>query len=152
MVALVDLALEGADLGARPDAGPRDPAAAHPHHRSGGGRRAGKAAPAADHALTDGLNGLGDRPGLAIVLGAVLGLMMAFDMGGPLNKTAYAFATTGLGAAATSTDAPELKVMAAVMLAGMVPPIALALATVVRPATVHQQEQENGKAAWLMGA
>ncbi len=49
--------------------------------------------------------------------------MMAFDMGGPLNKTAYAFATTGLAAAATATDAPELKMMAAVMLAGMVPPI-----------------------------
>ncbi|GGF38441.1 PTS lactose transporter subunit IIC [Marmoricola endophyticus] len=103
-------------------------------------------------ALTDGLNGLGDRPGLAIVLGVVLGLMMAFDMGGPLNKTAYAFATAGLGAAATATDAPELKVMAAVMLAGMVPPIALALATVVRPALFTVQERENGKAAWLMGA
>ena len=59
--------------------------------------------------------------------------MMAFDMGGPLNKVAYAFAAAGLGAAATATDAPELKVMAAVMLAGMVPPLALALATVVRP-------------------
>ncbi|MCY7395373.1 MAG: fructose-specific PTS transporter subunit EIIC [Nocardioides sp.] len=103
-------------------------------------------------ALTSGLNGLGDRPGLAILLGAVLGLMMAFDMGGPLNKTAYAFATTGLGAAATATDAPELKVMAAVMLAGMVPPIALALATVVRPRLFTPAEKENGKAAWLMGA
>ena len=103
-------------------------------------------------ALTDGLNGLGDRPGLAILLGVVLGLMMAFDMGGPLNKTAYAFATTGLGAAATATDAPELKVMAAVMLAGMVPPLALALATVVRPRLFTVQERENGKAAWAMGA
>jgi len=103
-------------------------------------------------ALTNGLNSLGDNPGLAILLGVVLGLMMAFDMGGPLNKTAYAFATTGLGAAATSTDAPELKVMAAVMLAGMVPPLALALATVVRPRLFTLQERENGKAAWAMGA
>ena len=93
----------------------------------------GKPLGALTTALTNGLNSLGDKPGLAILLGVVLGLMMAFDMGGPLNKTAYAFATAGLGAAATATNAPELKVMAAVMLAGMVPPIALALATVVRP-------------------
>ncbi len=74
--------------------------------------------------------------------------MMAFDMGGPLNKVAYAFATAGLGAAAAATgDAPELKVMAAVMLAGMVPPLALALATVVRPALFTVPERENGKAA-----
>jgi PTS system fructose-specific IIC component len=73
-------------------------------------------------------------------------------MGGPLNKTAYAFATTGLGAAATATDAPELKVMAAVMLAGMVPPLALALATVIRPGLFTIPERENGKAAWAMGA
>ena len=103
--------------------------------------------------LSDGLTALGDKPGLAIVLGVVLGLMMAFDMGGPLNKTAYAFATTGLGAAAAATGAaPELKVMAAVMLAGMTPPLALALATVVRPKLFTVPERENGKAAWLMGA
>jgi PTS system fructose-specific IIC component len=100
--------------------------------------------------LADGLNSL--QGGSAIVLGIILGLMMAFDMGGPLNKTAYAFATAGLGAAATATDAPELKVMAAVMLAGMVPPLALALATVVRPGLFTVPERENGKAAWLMGA
>ncbi|MGN6781548.1 MAG: PTS fructose transporter subunit IIABC [Marmoricola sp.] len=89
----------------------------------------------------------------AIVLGAVLGLMMAFDMGGPLNKTAYGFATAGLAAAATATgDAPQLRIMAAVMLAGMVPPIALALATTVRPGLFTPAERENGKAAWLLGA
>ncbi|QZY28080.1 PTS fructose transporter subunit IIABC [Nocardioides coralli] len=103
-------------------------------------------------ALSDGLGSMNETPGLAVVLGAILGLMMAFDMGGPLNKVAYAFATTGLAAAATATDAPELKVMAAVMLAGMVPPIALALATVVRPRLFTVPERENGKAAWLMGA
>ena len=100
--------------------------------------------------LADGLNSL--QGGSAIVLGMILGLMMAFDMGGPLNKTAYAFATAGLGAAATATDAPELRVMAAVMLAGMVPPLALALATVVRPGLFTVPERENGKAAWAMGA
>ena len=83
--------------------------------------------------LTDGLNSL--QGGSAIILGVILGLMMAFDMGGPLNKTAYSLRHHRLGAAATATDAPELKVMAAVMLAGMVPPLALALATVVRPAS-----------------
>jgi PTS system fructose-specific IIC component len=105
--------------------------------------------------LMEGLNNtLSDMSGgSAVVLGVVLGLMMAFDMGGPLNKVAYAFATAGLGTAAAATgDAPELKVMAAVMLAGMVPPLALALATVVRPGLFNPVEKENGKAAWLMGA
>jgi PTS system fructose-specific IIC component len=110
----------------------------------------GKPLAALMEALSDGLNSL--QGGSAIILGVILGLMMAFDMGGPLNKTAYAFATTGLGAAATATDAPELKVMAAVMLAGMVPPLALALATVVRPGLFTVPERENGKAAWAMGA
>ena len=79
--------------------------------------------------------------------------MMAFDMGGPLNKTAYTFATAGLGAAATASGTPpELKIMASVMLAGMVPPLALALATVVRPQLFDLPERENGKAAWVLGA
>ncbi len=108
---------------------------------------------AAKSGLESGLTSMSDNPSLAILLGAVLGLMMAFDMGGPLNKVAYAFATAGLGnAAASAGDAPELKVMAAVMLAGMVPPLALALATVVRPQLFTVPERENGKAAWLMGA
>ena len=103
------------------------------------------------NALSDALNSLSG--GSAIILGVVLGLMMAFDMGGPLNKTAYTFATGGLTAAAVASgDAPELKIMAAVMLAGMVPPLALALATVVRPKLFTRAEQENGKAAWLLGA
>jgi PTS system fructose-specific IIC component len=100
--------------------------------------------------LSDGLNSLSG--GSAIILGVILGLMMAFDMGGPLNKVAYAFATTGLAAAGTAADSPELKVMAAVMLAGMVPPIALALATVLRPGLFNLPERENGKAGWLLGA
>jgi PTS system fructose-specific IIC component len=79
--------------------------------------------------------------------------MMAFDMGGPLNKVAYSFAAAGVGSAATlAGDAPELKIMAAVMLAGMVPPLALALATVIRPGLFDPAERENGKAAWLLGA
>jgi fructose PTS system EIIBC or EIIC component len=101
--------------------------------------------------ITDGLNNMSGSN--AVLLGVILGLMMAFDMGGPLNKVAYSFAVAGLGtAAAASSGAPELRIMAAVMLAGMVPPIALALATVLRPGLFTVAERENGKAAWLMGA
>jgi PTS system fructose-specific IIC component len=91
--------------------------------------------------------------GSAVILGAVLGLMMAFDMGGPLNKTAYGFATAGLATAATATgNSPQLEIMAAVMIAGMVPPLGLALATALRPHLFTPAERENGKAAWLLGA
>jgi len=100
--------------------------------------------------LTDGLSSMSG--GSAVLLGVVLGLMMAFDMGGPLNKVAYSFAAAGVGGAALTSDAPELKIMAAVMLAGMVPPLALALATVVRPGLFTIPERENGKAAWALGA
>ena len=100
--------------------------------------------------LTDALNSMsGSR---AILLGVILGLMMAFDMGGPLNKVAYSFAAAGVGGASLASDAPELKIMAAVMLAGMVPPIALALATVLRPGLFTPAEHENGKAGWALGA
>jgi PTS system fructose-specific IIC component len=102
--------------------------------------------------LSEGLTNMSENSSLSILLGVILGLMMAFDMGGPLNKVAYAFATTGLAAAATATDAPELKVMAAVMIAGMVPPLGLALATAVRPQLFNLPERENGKAAWALGA
>jgi PTS system fructose-specific IIC component len=111
----------------------------------------GKPLTALMSSLSNGLNSL--NGGSAVLLGVVLGLMMAFDMGGPLNKTAYTFATAGLGAAAAASgNAPQLQVMAAVMLAGMVPPIALALSTVVRPNLFTPAERENGKAAWLLGA
>jgi fructose PTS system EIIBC or EIIC component len=97
-------------------------------------------------ALQDGLNGLSGSS--AILLGIILGLMMCFDLGGPVNKAAYAFATAGL-----AIDNPaSLRVMAAVMAAGMVPPLALALATVLRPRAFSPAERENGKAAWLLGA
>ena len=87
--------------------------------------------------LNDGLNSLSGSS--AILLGVILGLMMAFDMGGPLNKVAYSFAAAGVGGAALASDAPELKIMAAVMLAGMVPPLALALATVAASRPVQRR-------------
>ncbi len=100
--------------------------------------------------LSDGLSSMSGSS--AILLGVILGLMMAFDMGGPLNKVAYSFAAVGIGGASLAADAPELRIMAAVMLAGMVPPIALALATVLRPGLFTVPERENGKAGWLLGA
>ncbi len=99
--------------------------------------------------LTDWLNGLGTSA--LVPLGIVLGLMMCFDLGGPVNKVAYVFATTGLANAASSSDTPA-KVMAAVMAAGMVPPLAIALAsTVLRPKAFTEPERESGKSAWLLG-
>ncbi|SDL06510.1 PTS fructose transporter subunit IIABC [Streptomyces indicus] len=98
-------------------------------------------------ALTDWLKSLDGSN--AIILGVILGLMMCFDLGGPLNKVAYAFAIGGLGANATDGN---LKVMAAVMGAGMVPPLAMALATTVRGKLFTKTERENGKAAWVLGA
>ncbi|MEU0157298.1 fructose-specific PTS transporter subunit EIIC [Streptomyces sp. NPDC006261] len=106
----------------------------------------GKPIAALQGALTDWLNGLSGSN--AVILGVVLGLMMCFDMGGPLNKVAYAFAVGGL---ADPTDG-SLKVMAAVMAAGMVPPLAMALATTVRKKLFTKAERENGRAAWVLGA
>ncbi|MET7615945.1 fructose-specific PTS transporter subunit EIIC [Streptomyces sp. NPDC005408] len=97
-------------------------------------------------ALTDWLSSLSGAN--AVILGVVLGLMMCFDLGGPLNKVAYTFAVGGL---ANPNDG-SLKVMAAVMAAGMVPPLAMALATVVRGRLFTRTERENGKAAWVLGA
>ncbi len=106
----------------------------------------GRPLAAITNGLQDWLSGLSGSS--AVLLGVILGLMMCFDLGGPVNKAAYAFATTGL-----SVDNPAtLKIMAAVMAAGMVPPLALALATVVRPGAFSAAERENGKAAWLLGA
>ena len=100
--------------------------------------------------LTRGLNNMSGSS--ALILGLVLGAMMGFDLGGPVNKSAYFFATAGLATAGTAANAPQLKIMAAVMAAGMVAPLAMALATTVRPKLFSEPERENGKAAWLLGA
>ncbi|MEU0127976.1 fructose-specific PTS transporter subunit EIIC [Streptomyces sp. NPDC006289] len=106
----------------------------------------GKPIASLQNALTDRLNGLSGSN--AVILGVVLGLMMCFDMGGPLNKVAYAFAVGGLA----DPTPGSLKVMAAVMAAGMVPPLAMALATTVRRGLFTRTERENGRAAWVLGA
>ncbi len=80
----------------------------------------------------------------AVLLGAILGGMMCTDMGGPVNKAAYAF---GVGLLSTQTYAP----MAAIMAAGMVPPLALGLATMVARRKFDKAQQEGGKAALVLG-
>ncbi|MFJ8110367.1 fructose-specific PTS transporter subunit EIIC [Streptomyces sp. NPDC096132] len=108
----------------------------------------GKPIAEAQKGLTDWLNSLSGTN--AILLGVLLGLMMCFDLGGPVNKVAYAFATAGIAVQDPSDSA--MKVMAAVMAAGMVPPLGMALATTVRKKLFTPAERENGKAAWVLGA
>ena len=79
-----------------------------------------------------------------ILFGAILGAMQAFDMGGPVDKTAYAF---GLAMLSEGSYAP----MAAIMIGGMVPPIALSIAAKIRPQKFSPAEQKHADAAWLMG-
>lgn len=92
--------------------------------------------------LTEWLGGLSGVN--AILLGALLGAMMGFDLGGPVNKVAYLFGTGAL-------VSDNLTVMAAVMVAGMVPPLGLALATVLRRKLFSQAERQAGEAGWLLG-
>lgn len=100
--------------------------------------------------LTNWLNSMNGTS--AIVVGIILGLMMCFDLGGPVNKTAYLFATAGLAGASTTNTGPYL-IMAAVMCAGMVPPLAMALASTVLARPLFSPiERENGVAAWALGA
>ena len=96
--------------------------------------------------LTNWLNGLSGTN--AVLLGLLLGLMMCFDMGGPVNKASYTFAVAGL----STGSAGALTIMAAVMAAGMTPPLGLALATVVRKHMFTKAERQAGEAAWLLGA
>ncbi|MET9828481.1 fructose-specific PTS transporter subunit EIIC [Streptomyces sp. NPDC006385] len=108
----------------------------------------GKPIAEAQKAMTDWLGGLSGTN--AVLLGILLGLMMCFDLGGPVNKVAYAFATAGITVQDPSDSA--MKVMAAVMAAGMVPPLGMALATTIRKKLFTTAERENGKAAWVLGA
>lgn len=92
--------------------------------------------------LTVWLKSLGSTN--AILLGVLLGAMMAFDMGGPVNKAAYTFA---VGLLASSVYGP----MAAVMAAGMTPPLGLWLATLLAPKKFTKEERDAGKAASVLG-
>ena len=100
-------------------------------------------------ALQNGLTSMSGG-GSAVLLGIILGLMMCFDLGGPVNKAAYLFGTAGLSAASASNAAPY-EIMATVMAAGMVPPLAMSVATFLRSRLFTKAEVENGRSAWLLG-
>lgn len=93
-------------------------------------------------AMTDFLNNMGSAN--AVLLGIILGCMMCFDLGGPINKAAYTF---GVGLLASQTYAP----MAAVMAAGMVPALGMGLATFLAKDKFAQTEREAGKASFVLG-
>jgi PTS system fructose-specific IIC component len=82
--------------------------------------------------------------GNAVLLGIILGLMMAFDMGGPINKAAYVF---GTGLLSSGVYEP----MAAIMAAGMVPPLAIAISTTLFKNKFNKQDKDAGKACYIMG-
>ena len=93
-------------------------------------------------AISDWLTNLGT--GNAVLLGLILGLMMSFDMGGPVNKAAYLF---GTGLLASGIYEP----MAAIMAAGMVPPLAIAIATTFFGSKFSQEDRDAGKVNYIMG-
>lgn len=95
--------------------------------------------------ITGALESLGT--GSMITLGIVLGAMMATDMGGPLNKAAYVFATVGLA----NQNQSSYMIMAAVMAGGMVPPIAIALATIFFKNKFSENERQSGPVNFIMG-
>ena len=97
-------------------------------------------------AMSSGLTAMADA-GLMIPLCALLGGMMAIDMGGPFNKAAYVFAT---GMLALQTDAAYM-IMAAVMIGGMVPPIAIALANTFFKKQWSEEERKNAPVNYIMG-
>jgi len=99
-----------------------------------------------NQALINGLKGL--QGANAALLGLVIGLMMGFDMGGPVNKAAYAFSVGLL----LDPHFPVTQPMAAAMAAGMTPPLGLALATVLFKNRFTAEEREAGVAAWVLGA
>ncbi|WP_139215091.1 PTS fructose transporter subunit IIBC [Oceanisphaera psychrotolerans] len=94
------------------------------------------------NAMTVFLNNMGSAN--AVLLGILLGAMMCFDMGGPVNKAAYAF---GVGLLASETYAP----MAAVMAAGMVPALGMGIATFLARSKFNDNEREAGKASFVLG-
>jgi len=97
---------------------------------------------ALNHLMSDWLNGM--RGANALLLGIILGAMMAFDMGGPVNKAAYTFA---VGLLASKVYTP----MAAVIAAGMTPPLGLALAVFLFKDRFDNEEREAGGAALVLG-
>ena len=90
---------------------------------------------------------MGMSSGSSVVLGLILGAMMATDMGGPLNKAAYVFGTAALA----NQNEIGYMIMAAVMVGGMVPPIAIAISTMVSKKKYTEAERKTGPANIVMG-
>ena len=90
---------------------------------------------------------MGMSSGSTVVLGLLLGAMMATDMGGPLNKAAYVFGTAALAA----QNEIGFMIMAAVMVGGMVPPIAIALSTIIHKKKYTEAERKSGPVNFIMG-
>ncbi|MFJ2606150.1 fructose-specific PTS transporter subunit EIIC [Streptomyces sp. NPDC087425] len=87
------------------------------------------------------------------LLGMFLGLMVCCDLGGAISRTAVAFATVGVSGYDASKFSPiDITIMAAVMAAGMVPPLGMTLATLVRRTVFSDAERAYGKVSWLFGA
>lgn len=105
--------------------------------------------------LNNGLQMLGANPHTIVLLCAILAGMMAIDMGGPFNKAAYVFGTAALTQAAALTDTAAqticYMIMAAVMIGGMVPPIAIALATTFFKKKFTAEERKSGPVNYIMG-
>ncbi|GAB2022807.1 PTS fructose transporter subunit EIIC [Pseudolactococcus yaeyamensis] len=104
-------------------------------------------------ALTGWLEGFGT--GNMAVLGLVLGAMIAFDMGGPVNKVAYGFGSAMVGTIDPVTGVPSdtaLTIMAGIGVAICIPPIAMGVATLIAPKKFTAEERDSGKAAIVMGA
>lgn len=97
--------------------------------------------------MTNALTAMSKTEGLMVPLCALLAGMMSIDMGGPFNKAAYVFAT---GMLSTGTDASYM-IMAAVMIGGMVPPIAIALSTTFNKNRWTAEERKNGTVNYIMG-
>lgn len=90
-------------------------------------------------------NWLNNMSGInSVILAMILGFMMSFDMGGPINKIAYSFGMAGFTSGAYAISTPMLFAIS-------IPPLGLALATLLKPKLYTEQERESGKSAILMG-
>ena len=98
--------------------------------------------------MTNGVTEMAKNPALIVPLCALLAGMMAIDMGGPFNKAAY---VTAAGLLANSPNTATYMIMAAVMIGGMVPPIAIALSTTIFRSRWTDEERKNGPVNFIMG-
>jgi len=101
--------------------------------------------------MKNAVSSMASQPALLIPVCALLAGMMAIDMGGPFNKAAYVTATALLTGASTDPSDPAFKIMAAVMIGGMVPPLAIALSTTIFRNRWNAEERKNGPVNFIMG-